>query len=419
MTTEHTAAPHTNPAGGSHSRTPRVLLLGPNELGDELVIAFRRLGVDVYTATGCDEHAVLDHCIDVQPDIVLPMSDRVSISALRGLEERGITVIPSAHACACTRDRKAMYRAAESLGLPVAAHQFASSEQELETAVAELGYPCMVKRNSGTADGEQYLVRDEGGIGKAWHSLQHPNEDKLTAVVERYVDFDYEMTLLAVRSIDPATGALATWFSEPIGHQHAGGKLAEAWQPLEMSQRALENARSVAARISNELGGRGLYGVELFVAGDDVYFSAVTPRPLDTGILTSYTQRLSQYQLHARAALGYPIDVTLTSPGAAVVVADLDGGVLDGGALGAVASSGSALFGGASSAAATSGTASDGMALSGLAEALAYAETDFRVFGESGAGVRGLVVTTAETVAEAQDKAALAAGKVRLTGGEG
>ena len=199
------------------------------------------------------------------------------------------------------------------------------------------------------------------------------------------MDFDYEVTLLAVRSIDPATGKMATWFSEPIGHRHEKGDLVESWQPMAMSEDALANARSVAARISNELGGRGVYGVELFVAGDDVYFSSVSPRPLDTAMLTDYTQRFSEFDLHVRAMLGLPIDVTLVSPGAAVILhADAK---------------------------------LDAVSFAGLDAALAYEETDVRLFGKPSAyaGRRmGMVTTTAEDVETARDRANLAASKITV-----
>ena len=215
--------------------------------------------------------------------------------------------------------------------------------------------------------------------------VRHVSSEYKRVVVERFVDFDYEVTLLAVRSIDPATGKMATWFSEPIGHRHEKGDLVESWQPMAMSEDALANARSVAARISNELGGRGVYGVELFVAGDEVYFSSVSPRPLDTAMLTGYTQRFSEFELHVRAILGFPIDVTLVSPGAAVILhADAE---------------------------------LDDVSYSGLDAALAYEETDVRLFGKpwAYAGRRmGMVATTAEDVETARDRAALAAGKITV-----
>lgn len=382
----------------------KVLLLGAGELGKQLAMAFQNLGLEVhavdryagapaqqlahfsYIADIRDPQKVWELTERIKPDYVVPEVETVAIEALERVEEElGATVVPSARACALTQSRESVRGVAESIGLPVSGYRFAESPEELQQAVEELGLPCIVKPDITTSGKGHVLLKEEEDVEEAWSMVRHVSSDNKRVVVERFVDFDYEVTLLAVRSIDPATGKMATWFSEPIGHRHEKGDLVESWQPMAMSEDALANARSVAARISNELGGRGVYGVELFVAGDDVYFSSVSPRPLDTAMLTDYTQRFSEFDLHVRAMLGLPIDVTLVSPGAAVILhADAE---------------------------------LDDVSYSGLDAAMAYEETDVRLFGKPWAysGRRmGMVATTAEDVETARDRAALAASKITV-----
>lgn len=381
----------------------KVLLLGAGELGKQLVIAFQNLGLEVhavdryagapaqqlahfsYIADIRDPHKVWELTERIKPDYVVPEVETVAVEALKRIEEFGTTVVPTARACELTQCRESVREVAESIGLPVTAYRFAESAEELQEAVGELGLPCIVKPDITTSGKGHVLLKEEEDVEEAWAMVRHVSSDNKRVVVERFVDFDYEVTLLAVRSIDPATGKMATWFSEPIGHRHEHGDLVESWQPMAMSEDALANARSVAARISNELGGRGVYGVELFVAGDEVYFSSVSPRPLDTAMLTGYTQRFSEFELHVRAILGFPIDVTMVSPGAAVILhADAE---------------------------------LDDVSFTGLDTALSYEETDVRLFGKpwAYAGRRmGMVATTAEDVETARDRAALAAGKITV-----
>ncbi|MTE11017.1 formate-dependent phosphoribosylglycinamide formyltransferase [Corynebacterium aurimucosum] len=381
----------------------KVLLLGAGELGKQLVIAFQNLGLEVhavdryagapaqqlahfsYIADIRDPHKVWELTERIKPDYVVPEVETVAVEALKRIEEFGTTVVPTARACELTQCRESVREVAESIGLPVTAYRFAESAEELKEAVGELGLPCIVKPDITTSGKGHVLLKEEEDVEEAWAMVRHVSSDNKRVVVERFVDFDYEVTLLAVRSIDPATGKMATWFSEPIGHRHENGDLVESWQPMAMSEDALANARSVAARISNELGGRGVYGVELFVAGDEVYFSSVSPRPLDTAMLTGYTQRFSEFELHVRAILGFPIDVTMVSPGAAVILhADAE---------------------------------LDDVSFTGLDVALSYEETDVRLFGKpwAYAGRRmGMVATTAEDVETARDRAALAAGKITV-----
>ena len=365
----------------------RVLLLGAGEIGRELAISFQRLGLEIhavdkrngapghqvaqysYVADVTDAEAVLDLAKRIDPHYVIPEVEIVAVEALREIEEASsAVVVPGARACELTMEREAIRRtASEQLGLPTTAYDFASSPEELKTILDEMGYPSIVKP-AVTSNGRGHMVVRYGDdINEAWETASSEAHFDGRVIVDRFVDFDFEVTLLAVRSIDPATGQMATWFAEPIGHDHRDGGLIDSWQPLQLSQVALENARSVAARISNELGGRGVYGVELFIAGDDVYFSSVSPRPTDTGMVTMATQRYSQFDLHARAILGLPIDVTLTSPGAARMLrSEVD---------------------------------AENLSYGGLEEAFAHPETSVVLFGKAGSypGRRmGVVLSTAD-----------------------
>ncbi|MDK8576880.1 formate-dependent phosphoribosylglycinamide formyltransferase [Corynebacterium pseudodiphtheriticum] len=369
------------------SNATRVLLLGAGEIGRELAISFQRLGLEIhavdkrngapghqvaqysYVADVTDAAAVLELAKRIEPDYVIPEVEIVAVEALREIEEASsAVVVPGARACELTMEREAIRRtASEQLGLPTTAYDFASSPEELKTILDEMGYPSIVKP-AVTSNGRGHMVVRYGDdVTEAWQTASAEAHFDGRVIVERFVDFDFEVTLLAVRSIDPKTGELATWFAEPIGHDHRDGGLIDSWQPLQLSQVAMENARSIAARISNELGGRGVYGVELFVAGDDVYFSSVSPRPTDTGMVTMATQRYSQFDLHARAILGLPIDVTLTSPGAArMLCSEVD---------------------------------ADTLSYGGLQDAFAHPETSVLLFGKAGSypGRRmGVVLSTAD-----------------------
>ena len=386
------------------SNAVRVLMLGGGELAKGLVGAFQNLGLEVhvvdryegspaqqvahfsYTADIDDEKAVLDLVEHIKPAYVVPEIEGVADEALQALhDDSAVTVVPTARACELTSDRKKLREVAESLGLPTTAYKVVETFDALKEAVNELGLPCIIKPDVATSGRGHVLVKDEDQLKDAWDNVRRGKKNSWV-VAERFVDFDYEVIIMAVRSIDPETGKLATWFSEPIGYEHARGNLVDCWQPKTMSQRAFENARSVAARISNELGGRGIFAVELFVAGDDIYFSSVTPRPSDKAMLTEATQRFSQYELHARAILGLPIDITLVSPGASSLLhatEEIDEGTY-----------------------------------SGVEEALQVAETDVRLFGKPSAypGRRmGLIMATADDVSEARDRAAIAASKITIS----
>lgn len=384
----------------------RVLLLGSGELGKEVAIAFQRLGVEVHAADRyahapahqvahawyeldmTDPDAIRDLVDRVRPHFVIPEIEALATDTLAELEAEGATtVVPTARAAQLTMDREGIRRlAAEELGLPTSRYRFASGADEFRDAVREIGLPCVVKPVMSSSGKGQSLIRTAEDVDAAWdHALSGARVSNARVIVEGFVDFDYEITLLTVRSIDPATGEPATWFCEPIGHRQQNGDYVESWQPMPMSQIALDNARSVAARVTGALGGRGIFGVELFVRGDDVWFSEVSPRPHDTGLVTMGSQRFSEFELHARAVLGLPVDVTLTSPGASAVV-----------------------YGGVEAEAPT---------YAGLAQALAVPEADVRIFGKPVAHERrrmGVAVATAEGVDEARDRARAAAAAIRV-----
>lgn len=385
----------------------RVLLLGSGELGKEVAIAFQRLGVEVHAADRypqapahqvahawyeldmTDPDAVRDLVGRVRPDFVVPEIEALATDALAGIAESGAaTVVPTARAVALTMNREGIRRlAAEELGLPTSRYRFAGDRAEFEAAVADIGFPCVVKPVMSSSGKGQSTLRSAADVDAAWtHAIGGGRVAGQRVIVEGFVDFEYEITLLTVRSVDPSTGEPATWFCEPIGHRQDEGDYVESWQPMPMSQVALDNARSVAARVTGALGGRGVFGVELFVRGDDVWFSEVSPRPHDTGLVTMGTQRCSEFELHARAILGLPVDVTLTSPGASAVI-----------------------YGGVDA------TAPE---YSGLAAALAVPESQVRLFGKPEAHPRrrmGVAVATAEDVDEARRRAAEAAAAVQVT----
>ncbi|AZA12657.1 formate-dependent phosphoribosylglycinamide formyltransferase [Corynebacterium choanae] len=382
-----------------------VMLLGAGELGKEVAIAFARYGVVVHAVdryAGAPAHQVADvaHVVDmtdpvalrelittVQPDVVVPEIEAVATSVLQELEDTTeVTVIPTAQATCLTMDREGIRRlAAAELGLPTSPYAFAGSLPELQEAAADIGFPCVIKPVMSSSGKGQSVAHSAAELPAAWETAQRGGRVTNTRViVEGFVDFDYEITLLTVKSIDPATGQDATWFCEPIGHQQLDGDYVQSWQPAAMSDAAKEAARSIAARITTALGGRGVFGVELFVAGDDVLFSEVSPRPHDTGMVTMASQRCSEFELHARAILGLPIDVTLTTPGASQVIYGQ--------------------------------TTTDMPAFTGLREALAIPESQVRLFGKPSATPRrrmGVALATADTVEQARQRAAEAASCVR------
>ncbi|MDR5756565.1 formate-dependent phosphoribosylglycinamide formyltransferase [Caballeronia sp. LZ035] len=383
----------------------RVMLLGAGELGKEVIIALQRLGVEViavdrYANAPGHQVAHRAHVIDMtdaaalqalveqeQPHLIVPEIEAIATEALAAIEAAGqVTVIPTARATQLTMNREGIRRlAAETLGLPTSPYAFASSLDEMKAAIGRIGFPCVVKPVMSSSGKGQSVLRSEADVEPAWqYAMAGGRVNHGRVIVEGFVDFEYEITLLTVRAADPASGATQTYFCEPVGHVQVAGDYVESWQPQAMSPVALERAREVAAQVTTALGGRGLFGVELFVRGDDVWFSEVSPRPHDTGLVTLATQRFSEFELHARAILGLPVDTTLRTPGASAVI-----------------------YGGLDEA---------GIAFEGVAEALAVPGADLRLFGKPESFVKrrmGVALATGADSAEARERAREAASKVR------
>lgn len=299
----------------------KVVLCGSGELGKEFVIELQRYGVEVialdkyanapamqvadrsYVVSMLDGKALREIIEREKPDYIVPEVEAIATTTLMELEQEGFHVIPTAKATWLTMNREGIRRlAAEELGLPTSPYRFAATEEEFKAAVKEIGMPCVVKPIMSSSGHGQSVVRKEEDIDPAWHYAQEGGRAGAgKVIVEGFVDFDYEITQLTVRHIN------GTSFLEPVGHVQKDGDYRESWQPQVMSPVAKEKARQIAKQITDALGGRGIFGVELFVKGDDVIFSEVSPRPHDTGMVTMITQDLSQFALHARAVLGLPI----------------------------------------------------------------------------------------------------------------
>lgn len=389
----------------------KVLLLGSGELGKEVTIALQRLGVEViavdrYADAPAHQVAHKAEVIDMmdpvavravidehRPHFVLPEIEAIATDALVQVENEGLAeVIPSAKGVSLTLDREGIRRMAdEELGLPTSAYLFAGTEEELRAAAYRVGYPCVVKPVMSSSGKGQSVMRSAADVETAWETAMTGGRvSSSRVIVERFIDFDYEVTLLTVRAVDPATGELATYFCEPIGHRQSDGDYVESWQPQPMSEIAYGAACSIAARIAtamagdaHPLSGRGVFGVELFVKGDEVFFSEVSPRPHDTGLVTLATQRLSEFELHARAVLGLPVDTGLASPGASAVIYGRH--------------------------------EEPAIRFAGVAQALADPQVDLRLFGkpESFATRRmGVAVATGSDTDEARRRASTAAERV-------
>ena len=299
----------------------RVLMCGSGELGKEVAIEFQRLGVEVvavdrYPDAPAMQVAHRSHVVNMldpsalhaviereSPDLVVPEIEAIATEALVDLESEGFNVVPTARAVHLTMNREGIRRlAAEELGLPTSPYRFAETREAYECAVGEIGLPCVIKPVMSSSGKGQSTVRDESEVESAWqraHDEARGGAGKV--IVEGFVEFDYEITLLTVRHVG------GTGFCPPIGHEQIAGDYRYSWQPQPMSERAWERAREVADSVTFALGGRGVFGVELFVKGDEVIFSEVSPRPHDTGMVTLISQDLSEFALHARAVLGLPI----------------------------------------------------------------------------------------------------------------
>jgi len=383
----------------------RVMLLGAGELGKEVIIALQRLGVEVFAVDRYPDapgHQVAhrSHVIDMtdraalralveaeRPHLIVPEIEAIATDALAAIESDGIAeVIPTARATQLTMNREGIRRlAAEELGLPTSPYAFADSLEELRAGIAKVGYPCVVKPVMSSSGKGQSVLRSDADVEPAWqYAMAGGRVNHGRVIVEGFIDFEYEITQLTVRAIDPSTGEVATYFCDPIGHVQVAGDYVESWQPQPMSPLALERSREVAHKVTAALGGRGLFGVELFVRGDDVWFSEVSPRPHDTGLVTLCSQRFSEFELHARAILGLPVDTSLRAPGASAVI-----------------------YGGLDE---------KGIAFEGVAAALAVPNADLRLFGKPESFVKrrmGVALATGEHIDEARSRAKQAAAAVR------
>ncbi|MBE6356844.1 MAG: formate-dependent phosphoribosylglycinamide formyltransferase [Lentisphaerae bacterium] len=299
----------------------KILLCGSGELGKEVAIAMQRLGVEVvavdrydnapamqvahrsYTVNMLDDAALREVIEKEKPDYIVPEVEAIATSELVKLENEGYTVIPTAKAAQLTMNREGIRRlAAEELGLPTSKYRFAATREEFDAAIAEIGLPCVVKPIMSSSGHGQSTIKSADQIDAAWEESQKGGRAGAgKVIVEGFVEFDFEITLLTVRHIG------GTSFLEPVGHHQVDGDYQESWQPQKMSDTAIARARDIARKITDALGGRGIFGVELFICGDEVIFSEVSPRPHDTGMVTLISQDLSEFDLHARAILGLPI----------------------------------------------------------------------------------------------------------------
>ena len=392
----------------------RVMLLGSGELGKEVLIALQRLGVETIAVDRYD-HApgqqVAHHARTItmsdpvqlralieaeRPHLVVPEIEAIATPVLEELEAAGVVrVIPTARAARLTMDREGIRRlAAETLGLPTSPYRFCDSLAELQAAIdgsdgqTAIGYPCIVKPVMSSSGKGQSKIDTPADVAAAWdYAMAGGRVSHGRVIVEGFIDFDYEITQLTVRAAgrDASSNQVTTHFCEPIGHLQVSGDYVESWQPHPMSPAALQRARDIARAVTDNLGGQGLFGVELFVKGDMVWFSEVSPRPHDTGLVTLSTQTQSEFELHARAILGLPVDTTLRAPGASAVI-----------------------YGGVDA---------QDVVFEGVAEALAEVGTDVRLFGKPESFVKrrmGVALATAHDIDQARAKARLAASRVRV-----
>ncbi|MFQ2093143.1 formate-dependent phosphoribosylglycinamide formyltransferase [Aeromonas taiwanensis] len=313
----------------------RALLLGSGELGKEVAIELQRLGIEVIAADRypnapamqvAHQARVLDMLdgaalralvAEIQPDLIIPEIEAIATDTLAALEKEGVKVVPNARATQLTMNREGIRRlAAETLGLPTSTYRFAQSKEEFVAAVEAIGLPCVVKPVMSSSGKGQSLLRDLAKLDESWTYAQEGGRaGRGKVIVEGFVPFEYEITLLTVRAAD------GIHFCDPIGHRQEDGDYRESWQPQAMSELALARAKEVAAKVVEALGGYGLFGVELFIRGDEVWFSEVSPRPHDTGMVTLISQDLSEFALHVRAILGLPIGtITTFGPSASAVV---------------------------------------------------------------------------------------------------
>lgn len=384
----------------------KVLLLGSGELGKEVVISLQRLGVEVhaadrydhapamqvahyaYTLNMADAEQLKQLIEKVQPHLIIPEIEAIATEVLVDIEQQKIaTVIPSAKAVSLTMNREGIRRlAAEELGLPTSAYRFADSLESFRAACDDIGYPNFVKPTMSSSGKGQSRVKRFDEVDAAWEYAQtggRINHGKV--IVESQIDFDFEITLLTVRAQNAETGEIETQYCDPIGHRQDAGDYVESWQPQIMTPAALEESKRIANKVTKALGGCGVFGVELFIKGDHVWFSEVSPRPHDTGLVTLASQFQSEFELHARAILGLPINTARHSAAAsAVIYAGID---------------------------------ADNLSFSDLNLALLNPNTDLRLFGKPEGFKRrrmGVATARAETTEQARELALHSAAQVRV-----
>lgn len=384
----------------------KVLLLGSGELGKEVVISLQRLGVEVHAADRYDhapamqvahqshtlnmaDPAELKQLIDqVKPNLIVPEIEAIATQVLVEIEEQNIvTVIPSAKAVNLTMNREGIRRlAAEELGLPTSAYRFANTLESFRAACDDIGYPNFVKPVMSSSGKGQSRVKSFDEVDAAWEYAQTGGRvNQGTVIVESQIDFDFEITLLTVRAKNPKTGEIETSYCDPIGHRQDSGDYVESWQPQPMTPAALEEAKRIANKVTVALGGCGIFGVELFVKGDKVWFSEVSPRPHDTGLVTLASQFQSEFELHARAILGLSVNTTRHSVAASAVI--------------------------------YAGVDDQNLSYSGLDLALADGNTDLRLFGKPEGFKRrrmGVATARAETTDQARELAQQVAQQVSV-----
>lgn len=383
----------------------RVMLLGSGELGKEVIIALQRLGVEViavdrYANAPGHQVAHRAHVIDMtdgaallalvkqeRPHLIVPEIEALNTQTLAEIESSGLAqVIPTVRAVQLTMNREGIRRlAAETLGLPTSPYAFARSQQELQDAIdAGIGYPCFIKPTMSSSGKGQSRITGADEVKVAWdYAASAGRVNQGVVIVEGQIDFDYEITLLTVRAKN-AKGEVETYFCDPIGHLQHKGDYVESWQPQAMNNQALAEAQRVAKAVTENLGGLGLFGVELFVKGDQVWFSEVSPRPHDTGMVTMASQRFNEFELHARAILGLPVNVEMRSPAASAVI-----------------------YG---------GVESKDLSFENVEQVLAVPDTDIRLFGKPESFERrrmGVTLSTGKDINQARERAKQAASLVK------
>ncbi len=391
------------------TRATKALLLGSGELGKELAIALQRYGVEViavdrypnapahpvahrsYVLDMTDSEAIKKLIALEQPDFIIPEIEAIATQALLDIEAEGqCTVVPNARAIQLTMNREGIRTlAAEQLKIPTSNYAFAQSFDELQAAVdGGIGYPCFIKPTMSSSGKGQSMVKSADQLKAAWDTAKSSGRvDTGKVIVEAKIDFDFEITLLTVRARNKR-GEIETHFCAPIGHVQENGDYRESWQPQAMSSAAIKASQDIAFKITDEIAGLGLFGVELFIKGDTVWFSEVSPRPHDTGMVTLVTQKQNEFELHARAILGLPVDITMQSTGASAVI--------------------------------LGGVDAKGVVYEGLDKALSVPTSEVRLFGKPEAFVNrrmGVALATAETVDEARHRAVKAASMIVIKPG--